>query len=799
MESSEVIHPEHRKSQLAAGGSIPVASIQRAIVSNDGLQFAFERASAAVWALRDDIIRVKVRPGADVLNLDSIVPLARELKPLALTVRQYPNRFEFETGKMAISIRTEDFGLEIRTLAGNVICMDSPYSCGISDNGKITCSKTRADAPVYGLGEKTGFLDKRGTEHTMWNSDVYAPHVPEITALYDSIPVFYARGDSEWYGVFINNPGRTGFSLRDEREVSFWTETGDLDYYLFVSDTLAGLVERYTFLSGRAPLPPKFALGYHQSRYSYQTAAEVLSVAREFRARHIPCDALHLDIHHMDEYRVFTWHKERFLNPDKMMSELSSFGFHAIPIVDPGVKMDYGYPVYQSGAEGDHFCRHPDGRVYSGPVWPGESTFPDFTRQSVREWWGALHEAHTRLGIDGIWNDMNEPAVFTDTKTMDLAVLHQNDGHPLSHRELHNAYGHYMAESTYHGMKRLLQGKRPFVLTRAGYAGTQRFAAVWTGDNRSFWEHLAMSIPMLLNMGLSGLPFAGADVGGFAFDADGLLLTRWTQLGAFTPFFRNHSAMESVRQEPWSFGPVYEAAVTAAIEERYRLLPHLYSLFYVHGETGLPLMRPLALAAPNDPVAAANCDSFLLGEHLLVAPLYRPDSNVRSVYLPAGVWHDRLTGAILPGGRHVLKSASLSEIPTFMRAGGILPLQSVVQHTGEPPAELTLHVYAGGSGDYTLYDDDGTTYACESGHRLIVKLVWTEDLHGAHFAAIGVERGYKPERLPAVTLTVHGSVPAARPFDAETGAVLPHHQEGEVLLVPLPEFYEKDVAIAIYG
>ncbi|GMA57445.1 hypothetical protein GCM10025858_19480 [Alicyclobacillus sacchari] len=353
----------------------------------------------------------------------------------------------------------------------------------------------------------------------MWNSDVYAPHVPEMETLYVSIPFVIRFDEGGASGLFLDNPGKTKFDFRTRfpaYEVS--AATGGFDCYLIAGPTLKDVISAYTRLTGRMPMPPRWALGYHQSRYSYETQEEVLALARTFQDKDIPLDAIYLDIHYMDGYRVFTFDRNRFPCPQQMCDELRDMGVRVVTIVDPGVKQDPEYRVYRDGIANDVFCKSVEGDLFIGDVWPGASAFPDFTDDRVG-WWADQHDFYLQQGIRGIWNDMNEPAVFNETKTMDVGVLHRNNGHPRTHRELHNLYGMLMSKATYEGLAEKLGGERPFILTRAGYSGVQRYAAVWTGDNRSFWEHMAMAIPMVLNMGLSGIAFGGPDVGGFAHHA----------------------------------------------------------------------------------------------------------------------------------------------------------------------------------------------------------------------------------------------------------------------------------------
>jgi alpha-glucosidase len=590
---------------------------------------------------------------------------------------------------------------------------------GFNEKKEVICFKEMdKDDHFYGFGEKTSFLDKRGEKMTMWNSDVYAPHNPEIDALYQSIPYFMTIRNGDAHGIFFDNTFKTVFDMKTSNDsYSFSAEGGQLDYYVFAGPTPKAVLEQYSEITGRMPIPPKWALGYHQSRYSYETEQEVRELANNFLEKNIPLDAIYLDIHYMDGYRVFTFDEERFPNPAGLIQDLKDAGIHVVPIVDPGVKEDPEYFVYQEGVKGDRFCKYIEGNVYFGDVWPGKSAFPDLTNSDVRKWWGEKHKFYTDLGIEGIWNDMNEPAVFNETKTMDLKVMHDNDGDPKTHREMHNLYGLLMGEATYEGMKAQLNGNRPFLLTRAGFAGVQRYGTVWTGDNRSFWEHLQMALPMCMNLGLSGIPFCGPDVGGFAHDTTGQLLSRWTQVGTFTPYFRNHSVIESIRQEPWSFGEDYENIIRKYIQERYVWLPYLYTLFREASVTGVPVMRPLVLEYPDDKQTFNLVDQFMIGSDVIVAPILKPDTYHRVIYLPEGSWVNYWTEEILEGGKHHLIQADLETLPIFIKKGAIIIQGTVKRSTVNKESEITVHLYPTENeiSSFTYYEDDGKTFAYNDG------------------------------------------------------------------------------------
>ncbi|MFD2614897.1 glycoside hydrolase family 31 protein [Paenibacillus gansuensis] len=749
-DSSAAIHPD--KTQMATVGANmrnigKVSSFSK--VSDYVYRVDAQNANIALSFVSDDIVRIKIffTSEFDLKTTAGVLP--QRTAPTQLNVNETEESIIIRTATMQVVMAKENFTLEVQDLEGGKFYSQNNV---IWDNrGAVTAFNSMdSEAHFYGLGEKTSFLDKRGERYEMWNSDIFAPHVPEIEALYESIPflLHYNRGNV--YGLFLDNPGKTTFDMRTHADMyTVKADTGSMDYYIINGPQLKDVVKRYTDLTGRMSIPPKWSIGYHQSRYSYMSQEEVMDLARTFREKNIPCDVIYLDIHYMDEYRVFTFDKTRFPNPQQMMKDLREMGIRIVPIVDPGVKQDPRYPIYQEGIANDYFCKKIEGDLFIGPVWPGQSAFPDFTEDEVGRWWADKHRFYTDMGIQGVWNDMNEPAVFVESKTMDLDVVHRNNGDMKTHEELHNLYGMLMSKATYEGLREQLAGDRPFVLTRAGYSGVQRYAAVWTGDNRSFWEHMAMAMPMCLNLGLSGIPFTGPDIGGFAHHTTADLLTRWTQMGVFFPYCRNHSVLDSVRQEPWSFGPEVETVLREYIGLRYKLMPLLYNLFYEASQTGMPVMRPLLLEYPHDKNVFNLSDQFLFGSDMLIAPIIRPDTDHRSVYLPEGVWYDYWTGEKFTGGKHILAYAPMHVMPIYVKAGSVIPEQSLQQYADQPTdGVLRLNVYGVGaeaSYRHELYEDDGRTFAYEQGAYNLVRLNMEE---GAAEAAISYEyahKGYESE------------------------------------------------------
>lgn len=775
-DSSFAIHPSHKNKGKGASFQ-DIGNVELFHIDEIGVTFTCEGGFVTIVFYQNNIVRIIMNP-FEKLSLNSSFAVIMEAEPIAFTLIEQDDQLLIKSSDLELVIQKAPFRLTIATLDGRCLVKEEKYGMGYNLKNEVICFKSMHENDhYYGFGEKTSFLDKRGEKMTMWNSDVYAPHNPEIDALYQSIPFFLTLRDGKAHGIFFDNTFKTVFDMKSSNETySFWAEGGELDYYVMAGPTPKEVLEQYTALTGRMPLPPKWAIGYHQSRYSYESEEEVREIATSFIHKGIPIDAIYLDIHYMEGYRVFTFDRERFPNPKELIADLKDAGIHVVPIVDPGVKADPEYKAYQDGVYGDHFCKYIDGKIYHGDVWPGNSAFPDFTNTRTRRWWGRMHTFYTDLGIEGIWNDMNEPAVFNETKTMDIKVMHGNDGEPRTHREMHNVYGLLMCESTYHGMKD--KGNRPFLLTRAGYAGVQRYAAVWTGDNRSFWEHLAMALPMCMNLGISGVPFTGPDVGGFAHDTTSELLIRWTQLGAFTPFFRNHNALETISQEPWSFGEETERIIKKYIQLRYIWLPYIYTLFHEASVSGVPVMRPLFMEYPNDKNTFNLADQFLFGEKVIIAPILKPDTYHRVVYLPDGTWFNYWSGEKYEGGQHMMVEADLETLPIFVKEGAIIPHGAVTRSTEFPVDKLTLHIYPmeEGSSTYTLYDDDGKTFAYQNGSYLLKIVICDfnkdfikiniEDLHAGFRPAW--ELDIKLFDVKKVPVYLNGQRIEAQ-FDAEAG------------------------------
>jgi alpha-glucosidase len=594
---------------------------------------------------------------------------------------------------------------------------------------------------IYGLGERTGSMNKRGEAFPIWNVDPPQPHGPQTVSMYTSIPFYLGLhiSNGTTYGVLIDHTGRIDMDLghTDKSEAAITVQGDSLVAYFFAGPTPTDVLRQYTELTGHMPMPPRWSIGYHQSRWSYFSAEQVLQVATSLRERNHPCDAIWLDIDYMNGYRSFTWNTAQFPDPGQLINDLHKQGLRLVTIINPGTKIDEDYFLYKQGIERDYFCRLESDELFKGSVWPGECVFPDFSRSDVRNWLGNNYQDLLDQGIDGTWNDMNEPS-FTNFllgtneppihgNTMSNDVLHRAggnevtgpDGPPTLHKFFHNAYGMEMARATYEGLRRLRPDRRPFVLTRSGTAGMQRYAVLWTGDNSSRWEHISMAIPMCLNIGMSGIPFVGVDIGGFWEACHGELLVRFTQLGALMPFCRNHNSIGQPDQEPWAFGEPFESACRIAIEQRYRLLPYLYTLFREAATSGAPIMRPLYYHYPQDERACDTEYEFLLGDALLSAPIYEQGATGRKVYLPEGAWFDYWNGNLYPGGGWSEISTPLERWPLLVRGNSIIPTGPVMQFTDQRPTDpLTFTCYMVGDSlaHYTLYEDDGATFAYQNGN-----------------------------------------------------------------------------------
>jgi alpha-glucosidase len=584
-------------------------------------------------------------------------------------------------------------------------------------NDQVSCYKKLQEGErFFGLGEKNGPLDKRGRGYVNWNTDAYA-YGPDTDPLYCSIPFYIGLHHQKVYGIYFDNSHRTQFNFgaSNNRFASFTADSGEMKYYFIAGDSIGDLIKSYTYLTGRTPLPPLWSIGYQQCRYSYYPDSEVLRIAENFRERDLPADAIVLDIHYMEAYKIFTWSKKNFPNPKGLIKKLKALGFQVVLMCDPGIKVEEGYEPYESGKKEDVFIKYPDSTDYTGQVWPGWCHFPDFTKPATRSWWSDHFKDYVALGAEGFWNDMNEIATWGNMLP-DL-IEFDFDGKKTTTREARNLYGMLMAKSTYEGTKKLMN-KRPFNLTRSGYAGVQRYAAVWTGDNVAYDGHMMAGVRLVNNMGLSGLAFTGYDIGGFVGNADEKLFARWLCIGAFSAFFRGHTMINTRSAEPWAYGERVEEISRNYMKLRYRLMPYLYSLFYDASQTGMPINRSLAFEYPFDDKIYDHDyqNQYLFGPAILVAPVESTKDLVK-VYLPKGDWYELYDDKMRVGSQEIVMDCPIEKLPVFVGGSSIIPMKEKAGNTTQDASDvLEIHLYKGDRyNEFIFYQDDGVSFEHERG------------------------------------------------------------------------------------
>ncbi|XP_063173093.1 neutral alpha-glucosidase AB isoform X1 [Candoia aspera] len=676
---------------------------------------------------------------------------------------------------------------------------------------------------VYGIPEHADNLRLRTTEggdpYRLYNLDVFQYELYNPMALYGSVPVllahsaqrtlgiFWLNAAETWVDITSNTAGKTLFGKMldyiqgggetPQTDVRWMSESGIIDVFLLLGPSPADVFKQYTSLTGTQALPPLFALAYHQSRWNYNDEEDVNAVDNGFDEHDIPYDIIWLDIEHTDGKRYFTWDPNKFPHPREMLQHLTAKRRKMVSIVDPHIKVDTGYRVHNEIRSRDFYVKTKDGNDYEGWCWPGSAGYPDFTNPQMRAWWSSMFAYDQYEGSTEnlyTWNDMNEPSIFNGPEvTMHKDAVHQGD---WEHRDVHNLYGFYVQMATAQGQEQRSGGvERPFVLTRSFFAGSQRYGAVWTGDNSAEWDHLKISIPMCLSLGLVGISFCGADVGGFFKNPEPELLVRWYQVGAYQPFFRAHAHVDTTRREPWLFGEENKALIRDAIRERYALLPFWYTLLYQSYRTGQPVMRPLWVEYPQDPTVYGIDDQYLLGDALLVHPVTAQGARGVQVYLPGkgAVWYDVHTHQKLHAPQTLYLTVTMSSIPVYQRGGSIVARKERVRRSSDCMQNdpYTLYVALGpqGTAQGDLFVDDGHTYNFETKgqylHRLFrfsgnVLTASTADPKGSFETLAWIERvvilgAGKPA---AVFLKQDGA--------AETRLDFTHEAETSVLTVRKP-------------
>ncbi|WP_428329880.1 glycoside hydrolase family 31 protein [Mucilaginibacter sp.] len=674
-----------------------------------------ENAYADITVYTPSVIRVRIdnKP----FQPDFSYAVVGKVMPSKVSISQNDNTIDVLTDSLRMVIHKKPFSVAFYTTGGKLINEDETGLTTSWVNQAVTTYKKMQDGEHFvGLGEKTGNLDRKGQGYTNWNSDVYAYNTA-MDPLYSTIPFYIGIHHDVNYGIFLDNTYQSDFNFgaSNNRFSSFGARGGEMNYYFIYHKRLADIITSYTYLTGRMPLPPMWALGYQQNRYSYYPETEVMRIAHTMRENHIPADGITLDIHYMDRYQLFTWNKSRFPDPAGMNAELRKLGFRTTVIVDPGIKVEKGAPAYESGLKEGIYIKYPDGQPYTGEVWPGWCNFPDFTSVKGREWWHKQVDFFAKSGVSGIWNDMNEFSTWGQ-KAPDN-ILFDYDGRQTTHLEAHNVFGMQMVRASYEGAKEKF-GERPFILSRSGYAGLQRYSAIWTGDNRAEDDHMLLGVRLLNSLGLSGVSFTAMDIGGFVGSPSIPLYTRWMQIGAFIPYFRNHSASDTKSAEPWTFGKDALDVTRSYINLRYQLLPYLYSTFYESSANGIPVMRSLAINYTFDPkvLTAAFQNQYQFGSAFMVTP-FESTRDFGKIYLPEGTWYDLYTGAQEQGKQEKIIPLTINKLPIYVKGGSIIPMQSLIQTTAEQPTDtLAIHVYNGNSANtFVYYEDDGKTFNYQKG------------------------------------------------------------------------------------
>ncbi len=717
---------------------------------NRGAKFKFENACLEVQFLTHDMARLTWQPGL------LPVPYAIDQQvwdEIPVQLEQTSDGWDISTLDLTISVKSDGgmtFSCRRQTLRTEL----PPLIQGKGDQAGWTARiEPITGQHIYGLGDQAGPFNLNGVRRQLWNSDPGGSFGPQTDPIYMPLPVVCVQHSGGSYLVFYENsfPGQVDFTSTqpDSSPQTFQFTKGALRYYL-IAGSIPQLLERFSQLTGRPELPPLWSLGYHQSRWGYKTEGDIREVVAGFEENQLPLSAIHLDIDYMDGFRVFSIDRERFPNLGRLAQDLDQKGIKLVPIIDPAVKKDPDYGLYQQGVKKNVYCKLPNGKILHGLVWPGWSAFPDFTNPHTRAWWGEHYRSLLDQGMAGFWHDMNEPTSFSAWGGMALPLSTQHDleGTEGDHLQAHNLYALQMNCAGYEALKRLRPERRPWLISRSGWVSQQRYAWKWSGDTESSWGSLRMTIANALGMGLSGQPYTGPDIGGFSGNPDAELHLRWFQMAAFLPFFRTHSAVGTARREPWVYGEPYTSIIRNFLNLRYRLVPYIYSLAWQTHQTGIPMIRPLFWNHPNEQNLWGVDDAFLLGDNLLVAPVLEADTRTRKITLPPGEWLDFWTDQIYQGPSEVEIEVDLEHIPLLVRAGAILPL------VHEKSLELSIY---SGKGEYpqqqvalSLYSDHGDGYGPWRLDRL------TQQRDGQHVSIQWEQQGNYLFPYPEVQVKLHG-------------------------------------------
>ncbi|WP_124040995.1 TIM-barrel domain-containing protein [Clostridium perfringens] len=678
-------------------------------INHNNIDIYFSNMKITLTIFENDIVKVFIGDKyEESLSTNGVVG---DLRKGEFIVEEDSNFVIIKGKKVLTFVDKNTTEISFKDLEGNIINEDFQPSFK-DEEGNVYISKVNDCLAYYGLGEKGGDLNKKGCYTENFNTDDPETDDDSIT-YYKTVPFYVALKEESTYGIFFDNSFRSYFDMGKEMgdRIFFGAIGGQIQYYFIPGENIKEVVKNYTALTGRMEMPPLWSLGYQQCRFSYFSQEEVRELVKTFEEKDIPLDVVYLDIDYMDGFRVMTFKTPNFHDAAGLIGDLKEKGIRTITIIDPGVKVDEEYDVFKRGKEGNYFTKKLDGEIFIGAVWPGDSAFPDFSNKDCREWWKSeLKKFISEHGMDGIWNDMNEPCVFNnDHKTMLETCLHNSDNGVIEHKEFHNRYGFEMSRCSKEAQEELHPNERGFSMTRATYAGGQRYSSVWTGDNMSLWSQMRMSITMNANLGISGFSFVGNDVSGFGLDSSEELFIRWMEMGPFIPIFRNHSNMYTRRQEPWAFGPRAEKIAKKSIELRYELLPYIYDLYYISHKEGLPIFRPMIMEYEKDINLLNMREQFMLGENMLVAPVLYEGERSKTVYLPKGSWFNYFTMEKLQGGKWYKLPCELDEILVFVKEGSIIPTYNKkFRNVKERPKNILLKVFGENAKGFH-YNDDGHT------------------------------------------------------------------------------------------
>ena len=764
--------------------NISVGAVDQLSTNPNGIEGNAGNYQFKVTPYTKEIIRIQVTkdPVFDEYPFSVILePQLPEVK-----ISETDHSLIIDTGSIQVKMQRDPLRFSFYAEDGTLINEDDP-TFGISWLGEeVTNYKTLGKDEIFlGMGEKGGGLNRRGSSFDNWNTDAFG-FDNDTDPLYVSTPFFIGVRNGKAYGIFLDNTYKTHFNFgasNNDRFSYFSASQGDLNYYFIHGENVGDVIKQYAKLTGTTHLPPKWSLGFQQCRYSYYPDYEIYNIADTFREKQIPADVIYLDIHYMKDFKAFTFDKKNFPDPKGLIDKLESQGFKVVVILDPGIATKKGYGTYDRGIERDAFVKYPDGTPYEASVWPGNSHFTDFTSEDARAWWQEEMKFYTELGLEGFWNDMNEPACWG--QDMPHLIEFDYDGQQVSHKKARNVYGYQMVRATFEGAKMQMDNKRPFTLTRSGFSGVQRYSAVWTGDNVAGDDHMMLGVRLVNSLGMAGIPVAGYDVGGFVEESSPTLFARWLAIATFAPFFRVHSMVNVRDSEPWAYGEEVEDISRNYINLRYQMMPFLYSLFHEAHTTGMPINRSLAIDYTDDPeIYHGYAESaFTLGEWLLVCPTVSTQDYAK-IYLPEGRWYRFFTDEISLGKQHHIIETSMEDLPVYAKEGAIIPLQSIVQNVQEAhDGELKLHIYHGEvESKQHLYEDDGESYDFENGAYASREVYFSGVKNQIRFSE---QVGEFVSEFKTVKLYLHG-------FTAESfrlnGKTIEMHKESIRLMEPITEF-----------